>query len=105
MEVTQTVGSSSTRYNNVHGITPTTIVKSVSKKEGAIKGTKHLAKSDVQRQIIEFDAQMREAAEQLDFEKAIKLRDAIKELTKSLTLKIEKEQKHQQNDSNKATKF
>ncbi|NLE06568.1 MAG: excinuclease ABC subunit B, partial [Crenarchaeota archaeon] len=75
------------RFNKVHGITPKTIVKTVSQKEGKIKGIKHLAKSDVQRQIIEFDAQMREAAEKLDFEKAIQLRDAILELNKSLTLK------------------
>jgi excinuclease ABC subunit B len=65
-----------------------TIVKSVSYKEGTIKGIKHLAKTDVQRQIIEFDAQMREAAEKLDFERAIQLRDGIAELTKSLSLKI-----------------
>ncbi len=81
------------RFNKVHGITPTTIVKGVSKKEGTIKGTKHLAKSDVQRQIIELDAQMREAAEQLNFEKAIQLRDAIQELTKSLALKQEATQR------------
>ncbi len=41
------------RFNKVHGITPKTIVKGVSRKEGEIKGIKHLAKSDVQRQIIE----------------------------------------------------
>jgi excinuclease ABC subunit B len=92
MEVTKYRRQFQMRYNQVHGITPKTIVKSISQKEGVIKGTKHLAKSDVQRQIIEFDAEMREAAEKLDFEKAIKLRDAIQELTKSLALKIEKEQ-------------
>jgi excinuclease ABC subunit B len=35
------------RYNQVHNITPTTIIKSVSHKEGTIKGTKHLPKSDI----------------------------------------------------------
>jgi excinuclease ABC subunit B len=79
------------RYNQVHGITPKTIVKSVSLKEGKIKGVKHLPKSDIQRQIIELDAQMREAAEKLDFEKAIELRDTIAELNKALTKKIESE--------------
>jgi excinuclease ABC subunit B len=87
MEVTKYRRQFQTRYNQVHNITPATIIKGVSKKEGTIKGTKHLAKSDVQRQIIEFDAQMREAAERLDFEKAIQLRDAIQELTKSLALR------------------
>ena len=81
------------RYNEVHGITPKTIIKSVSEKEGVIKGSKHLAKSDVARQIIELDAQMREAAEKLDFEKAIELRDAITALTRDLAEKEKREQK------------
>ena len=79
------------RYNQIHGITPKTIVKSVSLKEGTIKGTKHLPKSDIQRQIIELDAQMREAAEKLDFERAIELRDPIAELNLALSKKMENE--------------
>jgi excinuclease ABC subunit B len=104
MEVTRYRRQFQTRFNKVHGITPKTIVKSVSQKEGTIRGTKHLAKSDVQRQIIEFDAQMREAAERLDFEKAIQLRDAIQELTKSLALSQKTAQNHG-NDTSAATKF
>ena len=79
------------RYNQIHGITPKTIVKSVSLKEGKIKGVKHLPKSDIQRQMIELDARMREAAEKLDFERAIELRDAIAELNSALTRKIQSE--------------
>jgi excinuclease ABC subunit B len=79
------------RYNQEHGITPTTIIKGVSKKEVVIKGTKHLPKSDMRRQIIELDALMREAAEKLDFERAIELRDAIAELNKALARKVENE--------------
>jgi excinuclease ABC subunit B len=67
-------------------------MKAVSLKEGTIKGAKHLAKADIQRQIIELEAKMREAAEKLDFEKAIQLRDTIKELKQSLTQKNEKAQ-------------
>jgi excinuclease ABC subunit B len=66
-------------------------VKSVSLKEGTIKGTKHLAKTDIKRQMIELDAKMREAAEKLDFERAIELRDAIAELNRSLSKKMESE--------------
>lgn len=80
------------RFNKVHKITPKTIIKSVNRKEGTIKGTKHLAKSDIQRQIIELDAKMREAAEKLEFEKAIQMRDAIADLTKSLSEKLKNEQ-------------
>ena len=81
-----------TKYNETYGITPQTIVKSVSVKEGTIKGTKHLAKSDIQRQIIELDAKMREAAEKLDFEKAIQLRDTIEDMKRSMASKMENEQ-------------
>lgn len=75
------------RFNRVHGITPRTIVKGVSYKEGKIRGTKHLAVSDIHNQIVEFDTRMKEAAEKLDFEKAIEFRDAIAELTRTLELK------------------
>jgi excinuclease ABC subunit B len=91
IEITYYRRSFQKRYNQQHGITPTTIIKGVSKKEGVIKGTKHLPKSDIRRQIIELDAQMREAAEKLDFERAIELRDAIAELNKALARKLENE--------------
>lgn len=78
------------RFNRVHGITPKTIMKKVTQKERVIKGAKHLAKSDIQRQIIEFDAEMRDAAERLDFERAIQLRDAIRDLSESLKVRAKK---------------
>lgn len=80
------------RFNEKHGITPKTIVKSVSQKERAIRGAKHLAKADVQQKIIELDAKMREAAEKLEFEKAIEFRDRMEELQEALALKIRNEQ-------------
>ena len=89
MEITWYRRSFQKRFNQEHGITPKTIVKSVSHKEGIIRGTKHLPKSDIKRQIIELDAQMREAAEKLNFERAIELRDAIAELNKALDKKVE----------------
>ncbi len=91
MEITRYRRSFQKRFNQLHHITPKTIVKSVSLKEGKIKGTKHLTKSDVQRQLIELDAKMREAAERLDFEHAIELRDAIAELNRALSRKMENE--------------
>lgn len=92
MEITNYRREFQKRYNEVHCITPKTIIKSVSEKEGVIKGSKHLAKSDIQRQIIELDAQMREAAEKLNFERAIELRDAITALTRDLAEKVKNEQ-------------
>ncbi len=93
MEITRYRRQFQMRYNKVHGITPQTIVKAVSQKEGVIHGIKHLAKSDVQRQIIDLEAQMRKAAEELNFERAIELRDAVADLKRSLALKIEQAQK------------
>jgi excinuclease ABC subunit B len=87
MEITKYRRKFQMRFNRIHGITPKTIVKKVSQKERIIRGIKHMAKSDVQRQIIEFDAEMRESADRLDFERAIQLRDAIRDLSKSLKTK------------------
>ena len=72
------------QYNKKHGIKPATIVKSVSTKKRRIKGTKHLAKSDIKKRIIELDAKMKAAAEQLDFETAIEYRDTIEEMKLAL---------------------
>jgi excinuclease ABC subunit B len=91
MEITRSRRSFQKRFNQLHHITPKTIVKSISQKEGVIKGTKHLPKSDIKRKIIELDAKMREVAERLDFEQAIQLRDAIAELNGALAKKMENE--------------
>lgn len=97
MEITNYRRKFQKRFNQIHGITPKSIVKSVSQKEGVIKGSKHLTKSDITRQIIDLDAQMREEAEKLNFEKAIELRDAITSLTRDLAEKEKNEQKAEKN--------
>jgi len=91
IEITWYRRSYQKHFNEQHGITPKTIVKSVILKEGTIRGTKHLAKSDIRRQLVELDAKMREAAERLDFEHAIELRDAIAELKRALARKVQSE--------------
>jgi len=80
MEVTRFRRMFQKQYNRKHGITPKSIEKRVSEKRGKIKGTKHLAKSDIQKRIIELDAKMKAAAERLDFERAIEFRDTIEDL-------------------------
>jgi excinuclease ABC subunit B len=67
-------------FNKKHHIVPTQIHKKVQESQRTIRGTKHLAKGDIEKQLIELDAQMKKAAEELNFEKAIELRDAIKHL-------------------------
>ncbi|HLD83936.1 MAG TPA: excinuclease ABC subunit UvrB [archaeon] len=69
-------------YNKEHGITPSTIVKGITK-PGKVKGFRHMARIDIDRKIIELEAEMRAAAESLNFERAIELRDAMQELKNS----------------------
>ena len=86
------------RYNKLHNLTPQTIIKTVSQTKGRIKGTKHLAKTDIQYQIIELDTRMRAAAEKLNFEEAIELRDTIEEYKKAFYFKT----KHNQTQGKKS---
>lgn len=72
-------------YNKVHGITPESIKKSIEKGV-AIKTFKHLAKSDIKKKLIELESEMFKAAEKLDFEKAIELRDLLNHLKKEHSL-------------------
>ena len=69
-------------YNMEHGIVPTTIVKAIKKKEIEITDTKHIPKKDIPNLLIEIEAEMREAADKLDFERAIALRDRLTALKK-----------------------
>jgi len=71
-------------YNKEYKITPKTIIKKVEEKKGSIKGIKHLAKSDIERELISMDAQMKKYAEELQFEKAIEMRDQIAEMKRLL---------------------
>ena len=67
-------------YNEKNGITPRTIVKPVKDREIDIKDIKHIPKREIPNLIIELSTQMEEAAEGLDFERAIVLRDRIREM-------------------------
>jgi excinuclease ABC subunit B len=80
--------------NEVHGIQPASIFKAVrdltdqlsvravaeSRGEYKVRGASGLPKSDLQRVISELEKQMKEAAKNLEFEKAAALRDEIFEL-------------------------
>ena len=67
-------------FNKEHGITPVTIKKPVREKEVDIKDIRHLPKSEIPNLIIELETEMNAAAAALDFERAIELRDRVKEL-------------------------
>jgi len=82
--VTRSRREAQIRYNTEHGIVPQTILKSVVVKQREIKGMKHMAKSEIAKRMIEVEAEMKMAAEQLNFEKAIELRDYLEELKREL---------------------
>jgi excinuclease ABC subunit B len=72
-------------YNQEHGIVPRTIKKPIREKVVDITETRHIPKSDIPNVIIELEAEMNEAADRLDFERAIQLRDTIRKLDKEIT--------------------
>ncbi len=67
-------------YNSKHGITPKTIIKPVEEKDIILKDIKHIPKKDIPHIIKGYKKDMQKAADTLDFERAIFLRDKIKEL-------------------------
>ena len=73
-------------YNQEHGIVPSTIKKPIREKVVEITVTRHIPKSDIPNVIIELEAQMRAAAELLEFERAISLRDTARRLEKEMLL-------------------
>jgi excinuclease ABC subunit B len=71
-------------YNKNHHIIPQTIIKPVKEKEVEIKDTKHVPKAEIPNVVIELEKQMRDAADNLDFERAIALREQVKKLNERL---------------------
>ncbi|MCA9250466.1 MAG: excinuclease ABC subunit UvrB [Phycisphaerales bacterium] len=76
-------------YNEEHGITPTTIRKEVRSGLETVLSARKVAAEAVKQSAVQLDrseaiemlkAQMLEAAEQLDFERAAKLRDRMEEI-------------------------
>ncbi len=73
-------------FNLKHGITPASVVKKIGERlgpEDEIPLTL-IPGADARKQILAMEGQMNAAAEALDFEKAIELRNAMRELEKKL---------------------
>ncbi len=79
-----------TAFNKMHGITPATIVKKVSagdfgegKGDMDFSGSKSGGRALTRKKAIELEAEMKRAAESLDFEKAIELREVLRTFRES----------------------
>lgn len=64
-------------HNESHGIIPATIVKPVQEKSTELRDIKNIPVNDVPKMILDLELQMRAAADSLEFEKAIMIRDQI----------------------------
>jgi len=84
MEKTEKRRAMQMAYNQEHGLVPQTIKKPIREKVVEITDTRHIPKSDIPNVIIELEAQMRAAAELLEFERAISLRDTARRLEKEM---------------------
>lgn len=71
-------------YNVKHHIIPQTIIKSIAEKTVDIKDTKYIPISEIPTVIIELETEMKQASDTLDFERAIHLRDTIRQFKNQL---------------------
>jgi excinuclease ABC subunit B len=84
MEKTERRRTLQMAYNKEHGIVPRTILKPIRDKVVEITDTRHIPKTDIPNVIIQLEAEMCAAAERMEFERAIQLRDTVKRLEKEL---------------------
>lgn len=80
LEETERRRSLQVAYNTAHKIVPETIRKPVPEKEVDLKDVKHVPRAEIPNLIVELEALMLRAAENLEFEQAIQLRDRMNAL-------------------------
>lgn len=64
-------------YNKKMGISPRSIVKAIPQQATKLEEIKHMSKHDLLKYAIETEAMMKRFAEELDFERAIELREKL----------------------------
>jgi excinuclease ABC subunit B len=67
-------------YNRVHEISPVTITNPIPEKDVDVRDIRHIPKQDIPNLVVELEAQMKVAAENLEFEEAIRIRDRLRSL-------------------------
>jgi excinuclease ABC subunit B len=74
-------------FNALHKITPISIIKPIitnKKSQGQHETFKSMSKNDLRKLSVETEALMNKFAEQLEFEKAIQLRDKLKKINEEI---------------------
>ena len=72
-------------FNRKHGITPKTIIKSVGASQLELKEEKgKVSRTDLRTLAINIEAEMQQAADSLDFERAIELRDQLLDIQRQI---------------------
>ncbi len=71
-------------FNKKNKIVPKTITKAIEEQIIIIKDTKHIPAKEKERVVKQMEIEMRAAAEKLNFELAIALRDQIAQLQKEI---------------------
>jgi len=74
-------------YNKKHNIVPITIKKAIEEQQLILKDIKHIPTKEKERMVSQLEVEMRAAAEKLDFELAIQLRDQLNAIQKDLNSK------------------
>jgi len=67
-------------FNTENNIVPQTIIKPVKEKEVEITDIRHIPKTEIPNVVISLEKEMYDAAERLDFERAIAVREQIRQL-------------------------
>jgi len=71
-------------YNKKHKIIPKTIIRKIEEQKFIVKDTKHIPVAEKIRLLPQLEKEMHEAADSLNFEYAISLRDRIDDIKKSM---------------------
>ena len=75
------------KFNKEHNIVPTSIHKEITEQKTAIYEGKHIPRKELEQISIDLEAQMMKASEELDFERAIELRDRLANISRMLSEK------------------
>jgi len=78
-------------FNVKNSITPQTIRKPIREQVAEISDVKYVPKAEIPSLIIQYEAEMNLAAEMLDFERAIQMRDIVRDLERKLRGEFDEE--------------